>query len=109
MSLTNNTTKQENLKSKLPRGGETDNCNIACSSASSKKSTQFYYQCSQHQLLYVHDWVAHPIYKNQNRLCVGLYEKTFFIVLATEPSKDTSAGSKLPTFVELRAILRKMY
>ena len=37
MSLTNNTTKHENLKSKLPRGGETDNCNIACSSVSSKK------------------------------------------------------------------------
>ena len=28
-------------------------------------------------------------------------------MLATEPSKDTNAGSKLATFAELRAILRK--
>ena len=35
----------------------------------------------------MHNWVAHPIYKNQI-LCVGLYENTFFALLATE---DTCA------------------
>ena len=35
----------------------------------------------------MYNWVAHPTYKNQNRLC-RLYETTFFTLLATE---DTCA------------------
>ena len=64
-----NTPKQANVKSKLPRGGEVDilHWNIICSSLSKVSPVILPVLYTSWHLMY--NWVAHPTYKNQNRLC----------------------------------------
>ena len=85
------TAKQINLKSKLPRSGETDilHCNIVCSSVSSPKQ--------------IHSNNSTSSICTPASICVGLYEKTFFALLATEDTYAAGVYSYL-----CRVILRKM-